>query len=160
MRRRRETNRGGAGHNAESLSATTPFSPAESLLFRAQSSGNFYAAVGIGTTSAGAVGAGAKACATTTSGGSTQYQVVPAPAGASIPGTALPLDRATITVSGQKYYLFGNTFYRSVATSGTTNFVAVTKPAGIVTVKAVKGGEKKVNPLLKFLSAFWGRSRG
>jgi hypothetical protein len=73
----------------------------------------------------------------TTSGGSTQYQVVPAPAGASIPGTSLPPDRATITVSGQKYYLYGNTFYRSVTTNGMTSFVSITKPAGIVTVKAL-----------------------
>ena len=73
----------------------------------------------------------------TTSGGSTQYQVVPAPAGASIPGTSLPPDRATITVSGQKYFLFGNTFYRSVTTNGMTSFVSITKPAGIVTVKAL-----------------------
>jgi len=73
----------------------------------------------------------------TTSGGSTQYQVVPAPAGASIPGTALPPDRATITLSGQKYFLYGNTFYRAVTTNGMTSYVAVTKPAGVVAVKAL-----------------------
>jgi hypothetical protein len=73
----------------------------------------------------------------TTTGGSTQYQVVPAPAGASIPGTALPPDRASITVSGQQYHLYGNTFYRSVTTNGMTSFVSITKPAGIVTVKAL-----------------------
>lgn len=73
----------------------------------------------------------------TTSGGSTQYQVVPAPAGASIPGTSLPPDRATITLSGQKYFLYGNTFYRSVTTNGMTSYVAVTKPAGVVAVKAL-----------------------
>ena len=73
----------------------------------------------------------------TTSGGTTQYQVVPAPAGASIPGTALPPDRASITISGQKYCLYGNTFYRSVTTNGMTSFVSITKPAGVVTVKAL-----------------------
>ena len=73
----------------------------------------------------------------TQSGGSTQYQVVPAPAGASIPGTSLPPDRASVTVSGQKYFLYGNTFYKSVVANGQTTFVTITKPAGIVAVKAL-----------------------
>ena len=73
----------------------------------------------------------------TTSGGTTQYQVVPAPTGASLPGTALPPDRATLTVGGQTYYLYGNTFYRRVVTNGQESFVAVTRPAGVVTVKAL-----------------------
>ena len=62
----------------------------------------------------------------TTTGGSTQYQVVPAPAGATIPAQALPPDRATITISGQRYFLFGNTFYKGLASSGTTSYIAVT----------------------------------
>jgi hypothetical protein len=73
----------------------------------------------------------------TTTGGSTQYQVVPAPAGASIPGTALPPDRASLTIGGQQYFLYGNTFYRSVVANGTTTFVSITRPAGVVTVKAL-----------------------
>jgi hypothetical protein len=73
----------------------------------------------------------------TTTGGSTQYQVVPAPAGATIPSAALPADRATITISGQKYFLFGNTFYKGVAAGGMTSYVAVTRPVGVVTVKAL-----------------------
>jgi hypothetical protein len=40
------------------LTGTTPFSPGESLLFRAQSSGNFYAAVSIGSTSTSGIGTG------------------------------------------------------------------------------------------------------
>lgn len=74
----------------------------------------------------------------TTASGTTQYQVVPAPAGASIPVAALPADCATITVGGgQTYFLYGNTFYRSVVSNGQKTFVAVTKPAGIITVKAL-----------------------
>jgi hypothetical protein len=73
----------------------------------------------------------------TTTSGTTQYQVVPAPAGAAIPGTALPPDRASVTVSGQQYFLFGNTFYKSVVANGTTTYVTITRPPGIVTVKAL-----------------------
>lgn len=74
----------------------------------------------------------------TTASGTTQYQVVPAPAGASIPSAALPADCATVTVGGgATYFLYGNTFYRSVVTNGQQTFVAVTKPAGIITVKAL-----------------------
>ena len=73
----------------------------------------------------------------TTTGGSTQYQVVPAPAGATIPAAALPPDRATITISGQKYFLFGNTFYKNVAAGSTASYIAVTRPVGVVTVKAL-----------------------
>jgi hypothetical protein len=70
--------------------------------------------------------------------GATQYQVVAPPAGASLPvGTALPADRATITISGVTYYLYGNTFYKRVVTDGKETFVVVTKPAGIVAVKAL-----------------------
>jgi len=69
--------------------------------------------------------------------GATQYQVVAPPAGASIPGTALPADRVPITISGTTYYLYGNTFYKSVVVDGKQTFVVVTKPAGLVTVKAL-----------------------
>jgi hypothetical protein len=73
----------------------------------------------------------------TTKGGTPQYQVVPAPAGASVPGTALPPDRASVSAGGQTYFLYGNTFYRRVVTNGQESFVAVTKPAGVVMVKAL-----------------------
>jgi hypothetical protein len=69
--------------------------------------------------------------------GATQYQVVPAPEGATIPGTALPADRATVTVGGVTYYFYGNTFYKRVVTDGKESFVAVTKPAGVITVEAL-----------------------
>jgi hypothetical protein len=70
--------------------------------------------------------------------GAKQYEVVPPPAGASLPaGTALPPDRATITISGATYYLYGNTFYKRVAADGKESFVVITKPAGIVAVKAL-----------------------
>jgi hypothetical protein len=35
------------------------------------------------------------------------------------------------------YYLYGNTFYRRVVTNGQETFVVVTKPAGLVAVKAL-----------------------
>ena len=35
------------------------------------------------------------------------------------------------------YYLYGNTFYKRVVTNGQESFVVVTKPAGIVAVKAL-----------------------
>jgi hypothetical protein len=73
----------------------------------------------------------------TSSGGTTQYQVVPAPAGASVPGTALPPERAAVTIAGQTYFLYGNTFYRRVVTNGQESFVAVTRPAGVLTVRAM-----------------------
>jgi hypothetical protein len=73
----------------------------------------------------------------TTKGGTTQYRVVPAPAGASLPGTGLPPDRASITVGGNTYVLYGNTFYKRVVTNGQETFVVVTKPAAIVMVKAL-----------------------
>jgi len=73
----------------------------------------------------------------TTTGGSTQYQVVPGPAGAELPGTALPPDRATVTVGGETYFLYGNTFYRRVASGNEATYVAVTRPAGVVTVAAM-----------------------
>ena len=70
--------------------------------------------------------------------GATQYQVVAPPEGASLPaGTSLPADRATITLAGGTYYLYGNTFYKRVVTNGQETFVVVTKPAGIVAVKAL-----------------------
>lgn len=69
--------------------------------------------------------------------GATQYQVVPAPEGATIPRTALPADRATITVGGVTYFFYGNTFYKRVVTDGKESFVAVTKPAGVITVEAL-----------------------
>jgi len=69
--------------------------------------------------------------------GTTQYQVVPAPEGATIPGTALPADRATVTVGGVTYFFYGNTFYKRVVTDGKESFVAVTKPAGVITVEAL-----------------------
>ena len=70
--------------------------------------------------------------------GATQYQVVAPPAGASLPaGTSLPADRATITIAGVTYYLYGNTFYKRVVANGQESFVVVTKPAGIVAVKAL-----------------------
>jgi hypothetical protein len=70
--------------------------------------------------------------------GATQYQVVAPPAGVSLPaGTSLPADRATITIAGVTYYLYGNTFYKRVVTSGQETFVVVTKPAGVVAVKAL-----------------------
>lgn len=69
--------------------------------------------------------------------GATQYQVVPAPDGATIPGTALPADRATVTVGGVTYSFYGNTFYKRVVTDGKESFVAVTKPAGVITVEAL-----------------------
>ena len=35
------------------------------------------------------------------------------------------------------YYLYGNTFYKRVVTNGQESFVVVTKPAGLVAVKAL-----------------------
>jgi hypothetical protein len=70
--------------------------------------------------------------------GTTQYQVVAPPAGASLPvGTALPADRASVTIAGTTYYLYGNTFYKRVVSDGQESFVVVTRPAGVVTVKAL-----------------------
>ena len=43
---------------AGTLTSLTPFSPGESLVFRAATAGTYYAVVAIGTTSAGAIGAG------------------------------------------------------------------------------------------------------
>jgi hypothetical protein len=43
---------------AGSLTATTPFSPAEGLTFRATTTGTYYARVSIGTSSTGSIGAG------------------------------------------------------------------------------------------------------
>ena len=73
--------------------------------------------------------------------GATQYQVVAPPAGASLPaGTTLPADRTAITISGVTYYLYGNTFYKRVVTNGQESFVVITKPAGLVAVKALPDG--------------------
>jgi hypothetical protein len=70
--------------------------------------------------------------------GATQYQVVAPPAGASLPaGTTLPADKTAVTISGTTYYLYGNTFYKRVVTNGKETYVVVTKPAGLVTVKAL-----------------------
>lgn len=69
--------------------------------------------------------------------GATQYQVVPAPEGATLSGTVLPADRAKVTVGGATYYFYGNTFYRRVVTNGQETFVVVTKPAGVITVEAL-----------------------
>ena len=69
--------------------------------------------------------------------GTTQYVVVAPPAGTSLPGTALPADRATITISGTTYYFYGNTFYKRVVADGKESFVVVTRPAGVITVKAL-----------------------
>jgi hypothetical protein len=73
----------------------------------------------------------------TTSQGSTTYVVVAPPAGTSLPGTALPADRATVTISGTTYYFYGNTFYKRVVTDGKESFVVITRPAGVITVKAL-----------------------
>jgi hypothetical protein len=78
--------------------------------------------------------------------GATQYQVVAPPAGASIPGTALPADRIPVTISGTTFYLYGNTFYKRVVADGKETFVVVTKPAGLVSVKALPDD---VEPLQK-----------
>src|SRR4029077_13798428 len=60
------------------------------------------------------------------------------PAGASLPvGTTLPPDRAAVTLAGTTYYLYGNTFYRRVVTNGQETFVVVTRPAGLIAVKAL-----------------------
>ncbi len=69
--------------------------------------------------------------------GATQYQVVAPPAGASIPGTSLPADRASVTIAGVTYYLYGNTFYKRIVADGKETFVTVVKPAGLVAVKAL-----------------------
>jgi hypothetical protein len=69
--------------------------------------------------------------------GATQYQVVVPPEGASIPGTALPADRAAVTLAGTTYYLYGNAFYQRIVVDGKESFVVVTKPAGLVSVKAL-----------------------
>lgn len=69
--------------------------------------------------------------------GTIQYVVVAPPAGTSLPGTALPADRATITISGTKYYFYGNTFYQRIVKDGKESFVVVTRPAGVITVKAL-----------------------
>ena len=70
--------------------------------------------------------------------GAKQYEVVAPPAGASLPaGTALPADRAAITIAGVTYYLYGNTFYKQISANGKESFVVVVKPTGIVAVKAL-----------------------
>jgi hypothetical protein len=70
--------------------------------------------------------------------GATQYQVVAPPEGASLPsGTVLPADRATITIAGVTYYVYGNTFYRREVMGGKETFVVVKRPAGVVAVKAL-----------------------
>jgi hypothetical protein len=72
--------------------------------------------------------------------GATQYRVVAPPAGATLPaGTSLPPDRAAITLSGVTYYLW-NTFYKRVVANGKESFVVITKPAGVVAVKALTSG--------------------
>jgi hypothetical protein len=69
--------------------------------------------------------------------GATQYQVVPAPAGAQLPGTALPAERAAVTVGGETYFFYGNTFYKRLMDQGQERFVAVTRPAGVVVLKTM-----------------------
>jgi hypothetical protein len=70
--------------------------------------------------------------------GATQYQVVAPPEGTSLPaGTALPEDKASVTIAGVTYYIYGNTFYKRVVTDGKETYVVVVKPAGIVAVKAL-----------------------
>lgn len=70
--------------------------------------------------------------------GSTQYQVVAPPEGTALPaGTSLPADRATVTLNGTTYYIYGNSFYRRVEVSGKETYQVVTRPAGLVTVKAL-----------------------
>ena len=74
---------------------------------------------------------------TSTTQGTTQYVVVAPPAGTTLPGTALPAGRATITINETKYYFYGNTFYKRVVTDGKESFVVITRPAGVITVKAL-----------------------
>ena len=69
--------------------------------------------------------------------GETQYKVVPAPAGASVPQEAVPDDAATVTVAGTTYYYYANTFYEVAAVSGKMTFVVVQKPAGVTSVAAL-----------------------
>ncbi len=70
--------------------------------------------------------------------GATQYQVVAPPEGTALPaGTSLPADRATVTLNGTTYYIYGNSFYRRVDVNGKETYQVVTRPAGLVTVKAL-----------------------
>jgi len=69
--------------------------------------------------------------------GESQYKVVPAPAGASVPQEAVPEDAATVTVAGTTYYYYANTFYKVVAKDGKMTFVVVQKPAGVAAVAAL-----------------------
>jgi len=74
--------------------------------------------------------------------GETQYKVVPAPEGASVPANALPADVATVTVAGTAYYFHANTFYKVAPKDGKLGFVVVQKPAGVVTLKELPADVK------------------
>jgi hypothetical protein len=76
--------------------------------------------------------------------GSKQYEVVPAPAGASLPQGSVPAEAATVTVGGVTYYYHANTFYKAAPVGGTMGFVVVTRPKG---VKAVSALPADVEPL-------------
>ncbi|HJS56729.1 MAG TPA: DUF6515 family protein, partial [Vicinamibacteria bacterium] len=74
--------------------------------------------------------------------GETQYKVVPAPEGASVPANALPADVATVTVAGTVYYFHANTFYKVAPKDGQLGFVVVQKPTGVVTLKELPADVK------------------
>ena len=78
---------------------------------------------------------GSYAQQTATASGSMAYQAVPAPAGATM--TALPATRVLVTVGGETFFLYGNTFYRRVVTGAQEQFVVVTAPPGVVFVQAL-----------------------
>jgi len=86
--------------------------------------------------------------------GETQYKVVPAPAGASLPQTALPADAPTVTVSGTTFYYYANTFYKVAPKDGGLGFVVVQKPAGVPTLKELPADvqAKQVGSLTYFVS--------
>lgn len=70
--------------------------------------------------------------------GQEQYNVVPAPAGASLPpGSVPPAEAATVTVAGTTYYYYANTFYKVAPKNGQMGFVVVQKPAGVTTLAAL-----------------------
>jgi hypothetical protein len=69
--------------------------------------------------------------------GSKQYEVVPAPEGASLPQGSVPAEAATVTVGGTTYYYHANTFYKAAPVGGAMGFVAVARPPGVEAVSAL-----------------------
>ena len=49
----------------------------------------------------------------------------------------MPPDAPTVTVAGTVYYLYGNTFYKTVISGGQLSYVVIAKPAGVTSIAAL-----------------------